>query len=367
MINEAKHATILSIIHKKILAGDRITAEECLALYRSGTLPELGVMASTVRERLNGKYVYFNRNVHIEPTNICANRCLFCSYRRDEGEAGSWDLSLDEIFAIARQYAESDITEVHIVGGVHPRRTLDFYERMVSGVRQILPGVHLKAFTAEELWRMAQQAGLPVGEALARLKRCGLQSIPGGGAEILNDDLRTRICPDKVGAQGWLDVHRSAHAQGIASNATMLYGHVETYKHRVEHLQRLRDLQDSTGGFNAFIPLKFFSKNNRLSAAGEASAVEELRNMAICRIFLDNIPHIKAYWPMCGKAVAQLALSFGADDMDGTIDDSTKIYAMAGAGDKSPRMTVDELCEMARQSHFIPVERDSLYSVIKQY
>lgn len=357
----------MTTIHKKILACGRITPDECLALYRSASLPELGVMASAVRERLNGRYVYFNRNVHIEPTNVCANRCLFCSYRRDEGQKGSWDLSLDDIFAIAQQHVGSDITEVHIVGGVHPRHTLDFYERMVGGVRRILPGAHIKAFTAEELWRMAQQAGLPVGEVLARLKACGLQSIPGGGAEILNDDLRARICPDKVCAQGWLDVHRSAHAQGIPSNATMLYGHVEAYEHRVEHLQRLRDLQDKTGGFNAFIPLKFFSKNNRLSTTGEASAIEELRNMAICRIFLDNIPHIKAYWPMCGKAVAQLALSFGADDLDGTIDDSTKIYAMAGAHDKAPKMTVRELCQLAQQSRFIPVERDSLYHAIKQY
>ncbi|MDR3366374.1 MAG: CofH family radical SAM protein, partial [Prevotellaceae bacterium] len=306
-------------------------------------------------------------NVHIEPTNVCANHCLFCSYRRDEGQAESWDLSLDEIFAVARQYAGSDITEVHIVGGVHPRRTLDFYEEMVGGVRRILPNVHIKAFTAEELWRMAQQAQLPVTEALARLKSCGLQSIPGGGAEILDDELRARICPDKVSAQGWLEVHQSAHEQGLASNATMLYGHVETYEQRVKHLQQLRDLQDKTGGFNAFIPLKFFKKNNRLSGVAEVSAVEELRNMAVCRIFLDNIPHLKAYWPMCGKATAQLALSFGADDMDGTIDDSTKIYSMAGANDKSPKMTVDELCEMARQSRFIPVERDSLYRTIKQY
>lgn len=357
----------MNTIHKKILAGERIAADECLALYRSASLPALGVMANAVRERLNGKYVYFNRNVHIEPTNICANHCLFCSYRRDEGQEESWDLSLDEIFGIARQYVGSGITEVHIVGGVHPRRTLNFYEEMVSGVRRILPGVHVKAFTAEELWRMAQQAGLPVGEALARLKTCGLQSIPGGGAEILDDDVRARICPDKVGTQEWLEVHQSAHAQGIVSNATMLYGHVETYEHRVKHLQRLRDLQDKTGGFNAFIPLKYFKKNNRLSSAGEVSAVEELRNMAICRIFLDNIRHIKAYWAMCGKAMAQLALSFGADDMDGTIDDSTKIYSMAGADDKSPKMTVDELCAMARQSGFIPVERDSLYHAIKQY
>jgi aminodeoxyfutalosine synthase len=357
----------LNTTYKKVIANERITPDECLALYRSASLPELGMMANTVRERLNGKYVYFNRNVHIEPTNICANRCLFCSYRRDENQQGSWDLSLDEVFDIARQYDNSDITEVHIVGGVHPRHTLDFYEGMVSGIRRILPGVHIKAFTAEELWRMAQQSGLPVSEVLSRFKSCGLQSIPGGGAEILNDAIRVRICPHKVNTQGWLDVHRSAHEQGIASNATMLYGHVEAYEHRVEHLLHLRDLQDKTGGFNAFIPLKFCKANNPLSGLGEVSVVEELRNMAVCRIFLDNIPHIKAYWPMCGKAVAQLALSFGADDMDGTIDDSTKIYSMAGADDKTPRMTVSELCAMAHQSRFIPVERDSLYRAVKQY
>jgi aminodeoxyfutalosine synthase len=360
-------STHLKAVYNKIFEGKRITPDECLTLYRSAPLPELGVAANAVRERLNGKYVYFNRNVHIEPTNICVNRCLFCSYRRDENQEESWDLGLNEIFSVARQYAGSDITEVHIVGGVHPRRTMDFYESMISGVRRILPDVHIKAFTAEELWHMAQQSKLPVDEVLARLKRCGLQSIPGGGAEILNDDIRSQICPDKVNTQGWLDVHRSAHKQGIVSNATMLYGHVETYAHRVEHLLRLRDLQDATGGFNAFIPLKFCKANNQLSGAGEASAVEELRNMAICRIFLDNILHIKAYWPMCGKVLAQLALSFGADDIDGTIDDSTKIYSMAGADDKTPRMTVNELCEMARQSNFIPVERDSLYRVVKQY
>jgi aminodeoxyfutalosine synthase len=357
----------LNTTYKKVINSERITPDECLALYRSATLPELGVMANAVRERLNGRYVYFNRNIHIEPTNICANRCLFCAYRRDENQEGSWDLSLDEIFAIAKQHAGSGITEVHIVGGVHPRHTLDFYESMIDGVHRMLPDVHIKAFTAEELWHMAQQSGLGVGETLARLKKCGLQSIPGGGAEILNDALRAQICPDKVGVQGWIDVHRSAHSQGISSNATMLYGHVETYEHRVEHLLHLRNLQDETGGFNTFIPLKFRRENNSLSGAGEVSAIEELRNMAICRIFLDNITHIKAYWPMCGKSLAQLALSFGADDMDGTIDDSTKIYAMAGASDKAPRMTVDELCKMARQSGFTPVERDSLYRTVKQY
>jgi aminodeoxyfutalosine synthase len=352
-------------IRQKILHGERLSADECLTLYRTAPLPELGVMAFAVRERLNGRNVYFNRNVHIEPTNICANHCLFCSYRREEGEEGSWDFSLDDIFAIARRYVGSDITEVHIVGGVHPHKALPFYEGMVGGVRDILPAVHIKAFTAEELWRMAQQAGIAVAEVLTRLRQRGLQSIPGGGAEILSEALRARICPDKLSAEHWLEVHREAHRQGISSNATMLDGHVETSEHRVEHLQRLRSLQDETGGFNAFIPLKYRKAHNRLSEVGEVSATEDLRNMAICRLFLDNIPHLKAYWPMFGKDMAQLALSFGADDMDGTIDSSTQIYAMAGAEDTSPRMTVDELRQMAQASNLVAVERDSLYHAIQ--
>ncbi|MDR3297231.1 MAG: aminofutalosine synthase MqnE [Prevotellaceae bacterium] len=348
----------------KLPSAPRITPDECLAMYRTASLPELGVEANRVREQLNGRKVYYNRNIHIEPTNVCTNHCKFCSYRRDANADGSWDMSLDEVLAIARQCRDTDITEVHIVGGVHPSHGLDFYEQMLSGVRQILPRVHIKAFTAEELWSMAKRDSVPVGEALQRLQRCGLQSIPGGGAEILDDVLREKICPEKLCSQDWLNVHQAAHSLGIASNATMLYGHVESYEQRVMHLLRLRELQDKTGGFNAFIPLKFRKANNSLSEAGEASAIEDLRNMAVCRIFLDNIPHIKAYWPMFGKDMAQLALAFGADDMDGTIGNSTKIYSMAGATDQAPAMTVDELCAKARQAGFVPVERDSWYRVI---
>jgi aminodeoxyfutalosine synthase len=354
-------------IKEKILCSERITPDECLYLYRTTALPELGVLANAVRERMNGKNAYFNRNIHIEPTNICVNRCKFCSYRRTEGEANSWDLSVEEVLSIAQKIKGEYITEVHIVGGVHPRRSFSYYESIVEGVHKILPRVHIKAFTAEELWKMAEQSGKPIEQVLARLKELGLRSIPGGGAEILSDEVRLKICPEKINSAVWLKVHEKAHRLGIFSNATMLYGHVEKYEHRVEHLVRLRDLQDKTGGFNAFIPLKYRKANNELSGVGEVSVIEDLRNMAICRIFLDNIPHLKAYWPMFGKGVAQLALSFGADDLDGTIGDSTKIYAMAGADDKKPQMSVNELCQMVRSSGFIPVERDSLYHPIKQY
>ncbi|MDR2937948.1 MAG: aminofutalosine synthase MqnE [Prevotellaceae bacterium] len=354
-------------IKEKIVRAERISAEECLYLYRNAALPELGVLANTVRERLNGKNAYFNRNVHIEPTNICVNKCKFCSYRRAEGEAGSWDLSLEEILKTTQLLDSQIVTEVHIVGGVHPRHAFSFYESVIDGVHKILPQVHIKAFTAEELWKMAEQSGRPIEQILARLKELGLASIPGGGAEILNDEVRSKICAEKINSATWLHVHEQAHALGIASNATMLYGHVENFEHRVEHLEKLRSLQDKTGGFNAFIPLKFRKAHNELSEVGEVSQIEDLRNMAICRIFLDNIPHLKAYWPMFGKSAAQLALSFGADDLDGTIGDSTKIYSMAGADDKNPTMSVAELCQMVRDAGFVPVERDSLYRPIKQY
>ncbi len=357
----------MDTIKSKIQQGERITPEECLALYNTATLPELGVLANVVRERKNGRNAYFNRNVHIEPTNICVNKCKFCSYRRAEGETGAWDLSLDDILKVAQQLVGQNITEIHIVGGVHPRHPFSFYESVIEGVRNILPNVHIKAFTAEELWKMAEQSGKPVEQVLARLQELGLRSIPGGGAEILNDEVRSRICAEKINSGIWLNVHEQAHKLGIVSNATMLYGHVEKYEHRVEHLTRLRDLQDKTGGFNAFIPLKFRKAHNEMSDLGEVTTIEDLRNMAICRIFLDNIPHLKAYWPMFGKSAAQLALSFGADDLDGTIGDSTKIYSMAGADDKNPQMSVEDLCNMVRDAGFMPVERDSLYHSIKQY
>ncbi|MGL4956333.1 MAG: aminofutalosine synthase MqnE [Bacteroidales bacterium] len=357
----------LQAIAQKVIQGERINEQECLLLYQKASLPELGILARVVRVRINSENVFFNRNIHLEPTNICVNRCKFCSYRRTEGESGSWDWSIEEVFQKLDELREREFNEIHIVGGVHPNKDFTYYQDLIGGIHKRFPSIHIKAFTAEELCKMAQQSKQTVKKVLLCLKQLGLDSLPGGGAEILNDDVRKQVCGDKINSESWLSVHKSAHEMGIPSNATMLYGHVENYEHRVEHLSKLRQLQDKTNSFNAFIPLKFRNGNNALSHLSEVSAIEDLRNMAICRIFLDNIPHLKAYWVMLGKELAQLALSFGADDIDGTIGDSTKIYSLAGVEDKSPTMSVEELCNMVRQAGFKPVERDSLYRIIKHY
>ncbi|GHT16325.1 aminodeoxyfutalosine synthase [Bacteroidia bacterium] len=354
------------IISQKIAAGERISTEEGLWLYRSASLAQLMEWAQTVRRRINGNKVFFNKNVHIEPTNICSNRCLFCSYRRAQNEEGSWALSLDEIAAIAQKYKHSDITEVHIVGGVHPHWGFEVYKNMVAEVHKILPQVHIKAFTAEELWKMHESSNLPLADVLQQLKALGLQSIPGGGAEVLQDAVRAKICPEKINSAAWLQVHQTAHNLGLSSNATMLYGHVESYEDRMVHLGLLRDLQDHTRGFNAFIPLKYRKLHNDLSAVGEVSTAEDCRNMAVCRLFLDNIPHLKAYWPMFGKSLVDNMLHYGADDLDGTIDAGTQIYSMAGAEDTKPTMTVQELQAICRRNRFELTERDSLYKTVKK-
>jgi aminodeoxyfutalosine synthase len=257
------------------------------------------------------------------------------------------------------------ITEVHIVGGVHPDRDLHYYGNMIKAIKEHRPGLHIKAFTAIELDYMIRKSGLSLNEGLAALKEYGLDSIPGGGAEIFDESVRKVICGTKSDGKLWLEIHRAAHLLGIPSNATILYGHVENYGHRIDHLERLRTLQDETGGFNAFIPLKFKNKNNELSWVKEATVVEDLRNYAVSRIYLDNIPHLKAYWPMIGKEVAALSLEFGVDDLDGTINDSTKIYSMAGAEDITPAMSSSGLQDLIIRAGRIPVERDSLYNIIE--
>jgi aminodeoxyfutalosine synthase len=346
---------------RKVIEGKRLDAADGLALYRSCNIGLLGALADYVKQQKNGKKAYFNKNFHIEPTNLCVYHCRFCSYACHTGDSDVWEMSIGEIADKARQYARSDITEVHIVGGVHPDRDVYYYALMLRTVREILPTVHIKAFSAVELEYMFEKANLTDDEGFQTLKQSGLQSIPGGGAEIFDEELRRKICPEKTGSQRWLDIHQAAHRAGILSNATMLYGHMETYEHRIDHLLRLRNLQDRTNGFNAFIPLKFRMANNSMFHLGEVTNIEDLKNYAVSRIFLDNIPHIKAYWPMIGKDTAQLALSYGADDVDGTIDDTTKIYSMAGADDQKPSMTTAEMIQMIRHAGCIPVERDSLY------
>jgi len=355
-------------IGKKILDKQRITPEDGILLFEKGSLPFLGALANYVRERLHGNVTYFNRNFHIEPTNVCVFTCQFCSYsrlyaRRDEG----WELTQQQMLDMVKRFDGKPVTEVHIVGGVHPKMNLEFFIGLLQKIKAHRPGLHIKGFTAVELDYMFRKAGLTVEEGMKRLHAAGLDSMPGGGAEIFHPDVRNIICPDKVDAEGWLNIHEAAHREGMHSNATMLYGHVETYAHRIDHMDRLRRLQDRTGGFNTFIPLKFRNKDNDMSHVAESSVVEDMKLYAVARLYMDNFPHLKAYWPMLGRQNAQLTLSFGVNDLDGTIDDTTKIYSMAGSEEQTPSLSTAQLVTLIRQVGREPVERDTLYHTIRNY
>jgi aminodeoxyfutalosine synthase len=368
MILEKMNVRDLQIIAEKVYAGVRITEEDCLLLYEKGELGFVGALANFIREKKHGNKTYFNRNFHIEPTNICVFACKFCSYsrlykNREEG----WEYSKEQMLDIVRSYEGKNVTEVHIVGGVHPKMDLDFFCELLSEIKNMRPDLHIKAFTAVELDYMFRKAKVSVEEGMKRLSDSGLGSLPGGGAEIFDEEVREYISGDKVSSEGWLNIHEAAHNLGLHTNATMLYGHVESFAHRVDHMQRLRQLQDRTKGFNTFIPLKFRNKDNDMSDVPEVSVIEDLRNYAISRIYLDNFDHIKAYWPMIGRSTAQLSLAFGVNDVDGTIDDSTKIYSMAGAEEQNPALTTQQLVELIRQVKRQPIERDTLYNVIKDY
>jgi aminodeoxyfutalosine synthase len=358
----------LLTIAEKIQNSERLTDEEGVLLFEKGELGFVGALANHVAQRLHGNKVYFNRNFHIEPTNVCVFTCNFCSYsrvykHRDEG----WELSLEQMMDIVKKYDGQPVTEVHIVGGVHPKMNLEFFCELLSKIRAHRPDLHLKGFTAVELDYMFRKAKLSVEEGMQRLKDAGLQSMPGGGAEIFHPDVRNQICPDKVDGEGWLHIHETAHNLGMHSNATMLYGHIESYAHRVDHMSRLRALQDKTGGFNCFIPLKFRNKDNDMSNIPETTIVEDLRLYAIARVFMDNFRNLKAYWPMLGRQSAQLTLSFGVNDLDGTIDDTTKIYSMAGSEEQNPSMSTEDLCDLIQAVGKEPVERDTLYNEIRNY
>jgi aminodeoxyfutalosine synthase len=357
----------LKLIADKIRSDIRISNDEGLVLYKKADLPLLGILSSTVRRRKNGNLAFYNRNFHIEPTNKCVYNCRFCSYHKPAGDPESWEFSHEQMLEIVNRFDNKNVTEVHIVGGVHPLYDLHYYGTLIQKIKLHRPSLHVKAFSAIELDYMISKAGLTIEEGLTRLKEYGLDSIPGGGAEIFDEELRKHICDEKSSSGLWLTIHETAHRLGIPSNATMLYGHIETYAHRIDHMERLRSLQDKTGGFNAFIPLKYKMANNSMAYLGEVSIIEDLRNYAVARIYLDNIPHIKAYWPMTGKEIAQMSLSFGADDLDGTIDDTTRIYSMAGAEERNPALTTDEICRLIREAGFEPVERDSLYNFMNTF
>lgn len=367
LINAAADNSLKNIA-QKVKDGSRISDEECLTLFEKGSLAFAGTLANFIREKLHGDKTYFNRNFHIEPTNVCVFSCKFCSYSRlyankEEG----WELSIDQMLDIVKSYDEKPITEVHIVGGVHPKMNLAYFIELIQKIHAHRPGLHVKGFTAVELDYMFRKAKLSVEEGMKQLKEAGLQSLPGGGAEIFHPEIREIIAADKVTGEGWLHIHEVAHNLGMHTNATMLYGHIEKYKHRIDHMSKLRTLQDKTRGFNTFIPLKFRNSNNDMSNVPESTISEDMRLYAIARIYMDNFPHLKAYWPMLGRQNAQLSLSFGVNDIDGTIDDSTKIYSMAGSEEQNPTMSTAELVTLIKQAKRKPIERDTLYNEINDF
>ena len=351
-------------IAARVSAGERLTAKDALILWQDAPLWRLGELAVAKKREVSGDKVFYNRNFHLEPTNVCLFNCKFCSFRRPRGSEGAWEWTMEQMEEQVRRYIGSGVTEVHIVGGVHPDHNLDYYCELIRRVKSILPDVAVKAYTAIELSYMIRKAGLSTREGLQRLIDAGMDAIPGGGAEIFDEEVRSKICPDKGSTAEWFDVQRTAHQLGIKTNATMLYGHIESVAHRIDHLMRLRELQDATGGINAFIPLKYRNLNNSMSEIGEVPITDDLRTLAMSRLILDNVPHIKAYWVMYGKQTTEMALAFGADDVDGTIDDSTKIYSMAGAEDQRPKMSVEDIHRMVARAGFRAVERDTHYNEI---
>ncbi|MDP4619826.1 MAG: CofH family radical SAM protein [Sediminibacterium sp.] len=358
----------LQNIGNKIIHNERISFDEGVYLFEKASLPYVGALANWKRESLHGDKTYFNKNFHIEPTNVCVFSCKFCSYsklyaHKEEG----WELTIDQMMYIVKSYDGKPVTEVHIVGGVHPKLTLEFFLELMRTIKAHRPELHIKAFTPVELEYMFRKAKVTTEEGMKLAHEAGLDSLPGGGAEIFHPDIRTVICADKATADEWLHIHKTAHNLGMHSNATLLYGHIEKYEHRIDHMERLRQLQDETKGFNTFIPLKFRNKDNDMHDVPESTLANDLKMYAISRLYLENFPHVKAYWPMLGRETAQLTLSYGVNDIDGTIDDTTKIYSMAGSEEQTPVMTTEQLVGLIKQAKRQPVERGTLYNVIQDY
>jgi aminodeoxyfutalosine synthase len=349
----------LEPIAEKVLAQERLDADDGVALYRSPDLLAVGWLANAVRERRHGNVCYYNVNRHINPTNVCVAHCRLCAFGRSPDAPGAYTYALEEIFQRAAQGVAEGATEFHIVGGLHPDLPFDYFLDLIRGLKERFPGVHLKAFTMVEIGYFARITKISIRETLERLKQAGVDSLPGGGAEIFNPRVRKVICDHKVSGRMWLDIARTAHRLGLHSNATLLYGHIETEEERVEHLLLLRALQDETRGFVAFIPLAFHPEHTALAHLPKPTGFDDLKNIAVARLLLDNFDHIKAYWIMLTPRVAQIALRFGADDLDGTVIEE-KIYHDAGA--TTPQhMTRQDLERLIRAAGRIPVERDTLY------
>jgi len=358
----------LKHIAQKVLGGERITFDEGVLLYEKGDLGYLGVLANYIREKKHGDNTYFNRNFHIEPTNLCVYDCKFCSYSRlIKQRSEGWEYTMEDMLNIVKKYDDEPVTEVHIVGGVLPQYDVPFYTELFSKIKAHRPNLHVKALTPVEYHYIFKKAKIDYATGMKMMKDAGLESIPGGGAEIFHEEIRDQICKDKCTADQWLEIHEEWHKLGMRSNATMLYGHIEKFWHRVDHMERLRQLQDLTGGFQTFIPLKFRNQDNQMSHVPETTVIEDLRNYAIARIYLDNFDHIKAYWAMISRNTAQLSLNFGVDDIDGTLDDTTKIYSMAGAEEQHPGMSTKQLLDLIKQIGRKPIERDTLYNVVTDY
>ncbi len=368
LINDPKLDAELRTITKKVANQERISEKEGLYLFEQAELSYLGVLANHIREQKHGSKTYFNRNFHLEPTNVCLYTCTFCSYsrlikKRSEG----WEYTHEDIMDIIKKYDEQPVTEVHIVGGVLPQYDLEFYTKLFSAIKAHRPDLHIKALTPVEYHYIFKKAKVSYEEGMRLIKESGADSMPGGGAEIFHPEIRDQIAGGKCSGDQWLRIHEIWHEIGMRSNATMLYGHIEKFHHRVHHLEALRQLQDKTGGFQTFIPLKFRNKNNEMSHVEESTTVEDLRNYAISRIYLDNFDHIKSYWPMIGRTTAQLSLAFGVDDLDGTIDDTTKIYSMAGSEEQNPALSTEQLVKMIRSVGRNAIERDTLYNVVTDF
>jgi aminodeoxyfutalosine synthase len=357
---------VIEAIREKLGAGERLSFDDGVALFRHADVVAVGQLANDVRERLHGDRTYFNRNMRLEVTNVCVASCLFCSFAKlEEGAPGAHTMRVEEAWAELESRMDDPPSEIHIVNGLHPGLPFSYYEELLAGFKRLAPDVHLKCFTAVEIHFFARHYGMSYGDVLDRLRRAGLGSLPGGGAEIFHPEVRTRIAHDKATAEEYLEVHRTAHRMDMRTNATMLYGHIETFEHRVDHLLRLRALQDETGGLQAFIPLAFHPDGNGMKNLPAPTAVDALRTVAVSRLLLDNVPHVKAYWVSMTPEVAQIALRFGADDLDGTIVHET-IYKAAGS--RSPReLTVAQLVRLIQEAGRIPVERDTLYRVVREY
>lgn len=355
----------LGDILEKVRSEERLSLEDGKRLFEHPDLLAVGALANIVRERKNGNKAFFIYNQHINYSNICTNLCKFCAFGKEKGHVQAYEMSLDEVKNKVRERLDEPINEVHMVGGIHPDLPFSYYTDLLRGIKEVKPEIHIQAFTCVEIYHLAELAGKPVGETLEILKEAGLGSIPGGGAEVFSPRIRKLTCEKKLSGEGWLEVAKTAHRHGLYTNATLLYGHIETVEERLEHLDALRKTQDETGGFLAFIPLAFHPKNTGMSEHNSTTGVNDLRNVAVARLMLDNFPHIKAYWVMIGPKMAQIALSFGADDMDGTVKEEV-ITHMAGA-ETSQALGHKTLIRLIKEAGRQPIERDTLYTELTVY